>query len=243
MASDALRPWSLAPEVVLTRSASGAYLIDLDRGFFALDALGYEVLRAAMTGGGAAAIQHLSRSCGFPHDRSAVEAEALRQELCCVGAIARPRTARWSLRGAGARIVFVAAQLSPKLWSFSPPLAVHVILTLAWLAIRLEGFRSSLLRWRAAGSVHSTRFSRRDSRRISGLIRRASASYLIPACACKERAVATDFLSRSVAGLETTVVIGIRPTPFSAHAWAERFGRVLSDDPSAIRRFRRVAEL
>ncbi|MEN6464614.1 MAG: lasso peptide biosynthesis B2 protein [Syntrophaceae bacterium] len=59
---------------------------------------------------------------------------------------------------------------------------------------------------------------------------------------CLPRSLALFKFLRS-AGLPAEHCIGVRPFPFSAHAWTECFGRVVHDDESNRRRFTVIARI
>jgi Transglutaminase-like superfamily len=244
MAIDPLHSWNLTPGVLFVNSTHGAWLLDFDRGFYALDAVGANAVGRALRDGPGSAAAALAEAYGVPETEAASDLAALREDLATLGLLGCRRGGPGAPRRLFAAAVAAALPLALALWPKRPGLAVWLLLALAWTAIRLEGYASALRRWRlsvpSAGRIST---ANPNPARVGRHVRRVSCSYLLPPCACKERALTADFLLRSVFGLPSEVVVAVRPTPFTVHTWAEHDGRVVGDDPRQSARFRRVGVL
>jgi hypothetical protein len=99
------------------------------------------------------------------------------------------------------------------------------------LAVRMAGFtrvHGGVRRWRVSSS------RRQPSTDALREAIEAAARWTLFPVQCLERAVVTTCLFRAF-GYDATFVIGVRRTPFYAHAWSELGGAVLTDPVERVR--------
>jgi Transglutaminase-like superfamily len=128
--------------------------------------------------------------------------------------------------------------------------ALHVLnflrsLLHASISIRSSRVGTFLADHRAVKLDRSTSPTSRPLERVDQLLRifnhlRLWAYTATDACLLDTLTLA-DFLRRY--GLTSTVVIGVRTSPFGAHAWAQWESFVLNDTPDHVRRFRPLLAL
>lgn len=229
----------LAPGVYLACQEDITRLLDLDRGrFYGLDAIASEMLTRTLRDGPDAATQAIASACNVDedlvrHDLEELFCDLRRRHLLTGAGRARPGR-RWLPR-----------------WLAGPcrldgPLTAGLagrLLRRAWWSLRLEGWAGSLERWRhpaGRGRPVAVETSEAVIRTVDALVRDAAAAQLLPV-ACKERALVGHHLLRAVHGLPSVLIVGVQHYPFTAHAWVEIDGQIVTDDPGHCTEFVPVA--
>jgi hypothetical protein len=121
---------------------------------------------------------------------------------------------------------------------------VNLLLTSAWLSLRLLGWRRTIDSWkRLHTALTSVPADGTDAAiaRVDELVRQAASQRLLLPMVCKERALAGYQLLRCCFGLPAEIVVGMERHPFRAHAWVECGGRIVTDDPQHCEAFTPVA--
>ncbi|MCC7420846.1 MAG: lasso peptide biosynthesis B2 protein [Planctomycetaceae bacterium] len=232
--------WRLGPAVVLSRTPVGSYLCDLDRGFFKLEGCAGEIVEAAAQGGSAAAVEFLVSRYGISRDLANSDVQALQSRLRDEQLVERGLLRRNAIQRIPASLGWLCASLASLVvrssW-LSLQRSVNLLLSLAWVAVRAEGFVSTQRRWSVLVSV--PRILPLEG--IHEAILDGSCRYFSLPVSCKERAL-TGMLLLRAAGFDATVFVGVSPSPFLAHAWVETNGFVVGDVVDVCRQFRVVAQ-
>jgi hypothetical protein len=224
----------LAPDVVLllTRDGSGR-LLDMGGRFYALPAVGAEMLRATLERGSEAAVRQIAERSGAAPGRVRADLAAWLDQLERQGAIRRRQARRPRLRP---RSTWLALVLIPALRLIhrclrSPQARAGALLVLARLSFALLGWARTVEVWRR----YFPRGKRCRPGEEEGLawavdeaVRRAAAQHVLR-MACKERALCCWVLARAE-GVEATLVVGMNLFPLAGHCWCEAGARTLSDD-------------
>jgi hypothetical protein len=212
----------LAPQDDLTR------VLDLERGeFYGLDVLASRLLTRALEVGPDGAVAEVARDYG-------VEPAQVRGDF---GALVEDLRKRNLLESEG----HLPARRRLPRWLAGPcrvrgPVTIRLagrLLRRAWWSLRLDGWASSLERWRRpAGPTKPAAPGDVDAviAAVDGAVRDAAAGQLLFPTMCKERALVGHHLLKAVYGLPARVVVGVHHYPFSAHAWVEVLGRVVTDE-------------
>jgi hypothetical protein len=121
---------------------------------------------------------------------------------------------------------------------------VRGLLRWAWLSLHTLGWTETLHLWRPEPALPARTATPAAVNRILGVVdqvvREEAAGQLLFPCACKERALVASYCLRRLFGLSADVVLGVIPIPFQMHAWSVCGGRILTDDPERVGRFRPV---
>jgi hypothetical protein len=225
----------LAPDVLMVPIQDGRVcLLDMGRKYYALPALGAEMLTRTMEGGIAAAVAPIADRYGVDPQRVHADLTALLSELCDQGLI-RPKSARESGFDPGTRLgrlllrpLLVLIYLIWHSWDAR----ATALLTLAYLSFRLLGWVRTIAVWRACFQPHSNSRTGEERQHLleamDEAVRRSASSHFL-AVNCKERGLCCWALGRA-AGFPAAMVIGINPFPLAGHCWCEADGQILSDD-------------
>jgi hypothetical protein len=220
----------LAPGVYLAAQDDITRVLDMDRGrFYALNAVASRLLTLTLEHGPDEAVVLAARAYGVAEAQVRGDLEALILELQGRGLLwrgeAKPACGRcWLPR-----------------WIVGPcrvkgPVTARVaarLLRRAWWSLRLDGWASSLERWRRpAGPPQPVPAASAEKviTAVDSAVRDAAAAQLLFPVACKERALVGHHLLRAVYGLPAVLVVGVQHYPFVAHAWVEVDGRTITDD-------------
>jgi hypothetical protein len=232
----------LAPHVSLVFADDGtARLLDMGGGFYALSAIGAEMLRGALERGVAASAADVAERYGVGTGRVEADLATLLRELRqrrLIQDSARPRRDPW---------LWLALAVVPCLWLVrAAPFGwgrVFLTLTLARLALLCFGWGRTVTAWQRA----LRRWSPPDGAPVDGptvrglnqAVRDAAAGHPLP-MACKERALASWALARW-AGAPAALVVGLEFFPLMGHCWCEAGPWILSDDEENCEPFTPVA--
>jgi Transglutaminase-like superfamily/Coenzyme PQQ synthesis protein D (PqqD) len=260
----------LGQDVFLVQADGVARLLDFDRGrFYALNPVASRMLTLSLEQGTAEAATRLAAEYEISPRRIEADLAVLLRDLqgkrllvspdrpCHTGArtgaalggvlrgadlaLFRP------LRAAAAAVVRLFRR--PDEGSRGVPsvpgrLTVGLLLSLAWVSLRLFGWTGTLALWRrwhrsptgpgpaARGRVLET---------LDGVVRDAAVGKLCFPASCKERALVGYQVLRACYGLPATLVVGVQCHPFGAHAWVKCDGRVITDDPARCELYTPVA--
>lgn len=230
----AVGEYILAPEVILLLVHDGtARLLDMDGRFYAVSAVGCEILEGSLTRGTAVAVSRVAAHYGEDTARVHQDAAAFldRLEMC---RLIRRRTpyGRGRRPSDFAPFLFLAPalrfvehhvhSLSAKAWG---------LLALARGSFALFGWARTLAAWQRYYNGHPSGELGPDAdttARIIDDVVRATAAQHVFAIGCKERSLCCWALLRS-AGLPGTVVLGVDLFPLASHCWCEYGSVTLSD--------------
>jgi hypothetical protein len=238
-------------EVFLVLQEDGGRLVDLERGrFYALDAIGAQLLSLLLAQGRDAAAACVAEDYGEPvaHVGEDVDrlVRTLRRRALLVGPEDRLGYWRRWLQWPGAT-VNEARPMPGRLGAFPPVPGRRTTsrwLRAAWLQLRLRGWGATVRRWRRwhrTAEVADPADRQRVVREVDRVVRDAAAGHLVLPMACKERALVGHQILRAVFGLPAELVIGIERHPFAAHAWVECDGMIVTDDRDRCELFTPVA--
>jgi hypothetical protein len=225
-----LKEYVLGPHVSLVLAHDGtARLLDMGGGFFALPAIGAEMLVGTLENGSAAAALEVAQRYQVNLGRVQADLAALLQQLQQRGLL-RPGQQR--RRDLGLWLAQVLVPCLCLVRSLSAGRArVALTLTLTKLALLCFGWARTVTVWqrhlRRCGPPDSGPVDERTVRSLDELVRQAAASHLL-LMACKERALACWALLRWL-GVPATLVVGLEFFPLIGHCWCEAGPWVLSD--------------
>jgi hypothetical protein len=208
--------YRLGRDVTLVVEDDVARLVDLDRGrFYALDPGGTWLLTSALEAGPGEAVRCVALEAGVDEAKVHRDWESLLGRLRTAGLVVEASPPRMPGR-----------------------LRIGLLLTLAWISLRVRGWAQTVRRW-GAGRGEPIDWHE-DLRplvcRLDQAIRSAAASHPLNA-QCKERAVVAWHLLRNCWGLPAELVVGILAFPFQAHAWVECGPVLVTDEPDRCAMF------
>jgi hypothetical protein len=229
--------------VVFTREPSGGRILDLTHGFHSLNGTAADLLERALRLDRSQTLGGYAKDHGISPTQARVDFDELGRSLDRLRLLAHSsrrigQLVRRMMASAFAKIAFASLIL----WKCSPHFCTRLLLTIAWCSIRLAGYSYVLQAWREK-AFDSARGPLTEIDRIDRLVKELCCSYLIPPCACKERAIVAQLLTQAIVASNSTVVLAFRSTPFLAHTWAEVDGNVVGDDAEFCASLRRVATL
>jgi hypothetical protein len=224
--------YRLGPDVILLPVQDGTVrLLNLGGRFYAVAAVGAQMLRATLERGTAAAVQHIAAQYGVARERVEADLTAFVADLQRQGLLVSGR-ARQRLGRAGAGLPYLL--LAPVLGGIhrlaaSVTVKAWLLLALTRLCLCLFGWTRTMAAWQ---KYHGARAGSRvpDDRTVTAIdeaIRQAAANHLFPV-ECKERALSCWALLRS-AEVPAALVVGIKLYPLAGHCWCEVGSRILSD--------------
>lgn len=194
----------LAAGVILVVQDELIRLLDFERGrFYALNVTGSTLLRTALKIGKAEAIHSIALAHGLTQERVSADLERLLTQL--------QRKRLLAVESTGDAFI-VPGWL--KCW---------LLLTLAWLSVRILGWAKTVRWWQIARTGiadpwHSDRAPFVE--RVDHAVRSAASTHpLNPQC--KERSLAAWYILRNQCRLPAELVVGVLTFPFQAHAWVE----------------------
>jgi hypothetical protein len=242
MQTDSLsHSWRLVAGVYLARQDDVLRVLDLNRGrFFGLGPIASQLLTLTLDSGADDAATEVAGVYGVAEALVRTDLEALllslqKRKLLQQGQASTAAGRRWLPR-------CLAGPCHVR-----GPVTVRLagrLLRRAWWSLRLDGWASSLQRWRQPASATQPVAPEQVDAVIASVdetIRTAAAAQLLFPVACKERALVGHHLLRVVYGLPAVLVVGVEHYPFGAHAWVEVDGRIVTDDPGHCDRFIPVA--
>lgn len=202
-----------------------ARLLDFERGrFFALDRIGAQILGLSLELGRERAIAEIAEHYEVPQDKVAADSATLIEDLTGRGLVTDTKP---DAKQAGGPVKTVTR--APKQPGM---LTIRLQMALIWVLLRTVGWNKSV---RLLARSHKSTEVSEDRAAIAALddkVRRAAARSVVLPMECKERALTLHHFLRARYGLEAELCVGIQPHPFTAHAWVERDGKVLTDDPA-----------
>jgi len=212
------------PEVTLIVQDGAARILDTRNGFFfALEPIGTRMLLNALERGSESMIREVARDHQVSEDVVRHDWEALVREFEETSLAVSTRKRQQCQNRPGV-------------------ITIWIQLTLAWFSFHLLGWETTVRLWRRlSGSRSVLPFADQAAAagEVDELVQRiASRHPLNPQC--KERALVCWFALRGM-GLHARLVMGVMLYPFTAHAWSECGGRVVSDDPERCKQFVPVA--
>lgn len=211
--------YRLKKDAILVLQDGVARFLDLNRGkFYGLDSVDTKSLMLILNNGLDIAAHCIAKECS-------VAEEKVRSDLSKLLAELQHKQLLDSQ--------LVQAQQFPK----SPSrLTISLLLTLAWISIRILGWTRTIQLWRCwqrpvdnslSGDWETTVQS------VDTVVREAAAKHpFLPTIACKERALVGWHILKFTFGLPAELVIGINLYPFQAHAWVECGSCTVTDDRS-----------
>jgi hypothetical protein len=252
--------YRLGPDVILVQDDGVARLLDFDRGrFYALNPVGSRMLALSLGHGAEEAAARLAAEYDVPPAQVRADLAVLLRDLEGKRLLVPPhaparlrprllaaldallwcadrvlvRALRGAARAAGA---LRGREAMPGGAPAVPgPRALGLLLTLAWVSLRLFGWSGTLAiarRWHRGRALLAGAARARVVDAVDRLVREAAVRKLCFPSACKERALAGYQVLRALYGLPAALVVGVRCHPFGAHAWVECDGRVVTDDPA-----------
>lgn len=260
MAIASIPPEQAAPRlgrnVFRIESEGVVRLLDFERGrFYALDRVGSRMLALCLEHGLDEAATRLAAEYDAAPEQIRADLVALLRDLESKQLLVpahRPAEGHGRLlaaAGAGLRctdlVLFrplraAAAMLSrlagrrERVPAVPGPRRVRLLLTLAWISLRLFGWTGTLSLWRRWHRTDSALEPAARARVLEALdrvVREAAVRKLCFPSACKERALVGYQVLRAIFGLPAVLVVGVQCHPFCAHAWVECDGVVVTDDP------------
>lgn len=234
----------LAWDLVVVQVEDGtARLLDMGGSFYSVSAIGAEMLAATLEHGTESAVRQIAGRYDADVCQVRADLQTFVRDLVERGLLhkndrpPRPRT-------------ILACLLIAPLLRFahhclpSGKARAAVLLTLAWMSVRLFGWSRTVQAWRSQlcrDQNHSEGGLWEDTAKaVDETVRWAAASHPL-AMECKERALACWSLARR-AGLPAALVVGIQLFPLSGHCWCQLGPWTLSDDRERCDQFRAVLE-
>jgi hypothetical protein len=236
--------YTLAPNVILVFVRDGtARLLDMGGNFYAVPAIGAQMLRATLEHGTAAAVRQVAARYDVACQQVEADLKAFCDRLQRQGIILGSRS-RQRKRGTGwSRFVLSPAFRWVNGCLRAQETKAKVLLGLARLSFAVWGWERTLGTWQA----YFDRCERpgrpgeweKTVHTIDRAVRDAAAKHIFKV-ECKERALCCWALLRS-AGLPASVVVGIDLFPLAGHCWCESGPYTLSDEPDRCAEFTPVA--
>jgi len=230
--------WTLAPDVWPVEAPDGSgRLLNLNRGFHAVNASGWAMLEAIRRGREADFIDEQTALHLVPPERIAADLDRIRRALICRGLLVRSRrepTVQTGSRGLRCRGMTRLVH-----WVFrrghSPEACVGPLLVLAWISFRWLGWDRTLAAFRAAAESVGSRSPRRPAEQIGDAVWAAAARMPL-GVNCKERAVTAWALLRAQ-GDPARIVIGASLYPLGSHTWCSLDGTIIADHVDRCEQF------
>lgn len=213
----------LHPDVVMIAHDGCVRLLDLRRcRFFALDAIGSQLLQHSLRGPTEQAVRAIASRFGVSQAQVAADWQKLADQLVVQRLVTRRRAA--------------PAVTLPSVWW------LWCLLTMAWLSVRCLNWQLAIEWWRVP-SDHRGQYAWRRSELAAYLadfdqrLRQVAARHILNP-ECKELALVSWRQLRSDLRLPVELKLGVNPYPFQAHAWVECAGLVISDDAESCAQYR-----
>ncbi|HJQ59384.1 MAG TPA: lasso peptide biosynthesis B2 protein [Vineibacter sp.] len=233
----------LQPDAAVFVTDSGhAFVLNMADQFYAVPPVGALMLQRTLQQGEDSALRAVVDR--YDVDRSVAQADLHRllADLRQRGVLRRRGEPQRSPRrafGAGmiARLASRIAAIAP-----SPKARAVAMVALARLSLLLFGWSATFSAWRRRVPLPPAvqAVGPRLSVDTIDAVVRSAASRLPSGASCKERALAAWALTR-LAGLPSSLIVGIMQHPLRAHAWCETAdARVVGDDVTICRRYQPV---
>lgn len=227
-------PLQLRSDVFLLVQDGIGRLFDLERArFYGLDPIATQMLCAVLANGLSAATQELAAEFSVSKARIAGDATELLEKLRQLGLLAQSskrsafiRLTRQIIAATTERAFALARFLCRQL---PRRRATSAFLKLAWLSLRMIGWKRSITLWCVPRRGTCTAVHDHVISEIDQVVRDAAAAQILLPAACKERAIVAAYLLRQ-SGLDAMLIVGIERHPFAAHAWVECDRRTVTDD-------------
>jgi hypothetical protein len=234
----------LAPDVILVPVPDGsARLLDLGGKFYAIPAVGAEMLREALDAGPARAAGRLAERYGVDVAQVRADLDDFLRDLRRQGLL---RAAPAAPAGRRPGTILAFCTLAPALWLASRAgrgVRNWLLLALARLSFPLFGWARTVAVWRRVFPPASGRLLPEEGERKAAMVdeavRRSAAGHLFRVD-CKERALCCWVLARS-AGVPAVLVVGVQLFPLQGHCWCEFGTRLFSDDRDRCEAYQPVA--
>jgi hypothetical protein len=234
--------YALAPQVLYVPAPDGtARLLDLRGHFFAVSAIGSEMIQAALQHGLPMAITKLAARYGvLPEiveaDLEDLLAQLRRQhllrykgEISRRGNLVAADTVLWPL--------LQAIRMAP--WSLSRK--AMILLTLARISFNMFGFARTIGAWQRTFSPVSHRQAADAESAIASMhqsICRAASRHCFQV-GCKERSLCCWTLL-SWAGIPSVLTVGVEFYPFAGHCWCASGSQIVGDDPDRCKQYQPI---
>jgi len=238
--------YGLSEGVILVPVRDGsARLLDLDGRFYAVSAIGAQMLQETLARGPAAAVQQIANRYAVNPRQvqtdlraflDALKAQRLVGSSSARPGVRRPRVTPASLL-VGPALDFVNRFLRP--WD----IRARVLLPLASLSLRVFGWTRTVAVWTQCRSAEAGSVVEGNTAAIVKAIDEAVSGAVtkhLSLMTCRERALSCWTLARA-AGLPATIVVGINLFPLAAHCWCESGPWTLGDDPDFCKQYIPVA--
>lgn len=234
--------WTIAPDVLTIQASDGSgRLLNLDRGFHAVNASGWAMLDAIHRGREADFINEEAALHGVPTGRVAADLARFRHALARRRLLVRSRREttplterRGPVDGGITWLVLRAIRAGQ-----SPERLAGRLLVLAWIGFRWLGWNRTLAAFWAAAGSDGGHLSRQPRARIDSAVWAAAARIPL-GVNCKERAVTAWTLLRAQ-GEPARMVIGISLYPLSSHTWCSLDGGIIADHADRCELFAELA--
>ncbi len=238
--------YTLAPDVILLPAPDGtARLLDLGGQFYALPAVGAELLTDTLERGSAAAVRLTAERYGVEPRRVTDDLDEFLSRLEREGLVRRRLSRRepGRLTTALARVTLTPALVFIHRALRGTQSRAAALLALARLSFRLFGWSRTVRVWRRCHPPNTAPLSDAEGAEaaatIDEAVRRAAARHPITV-ECKERSLCCWALARR-AGIPAALVVGISLFPLAGHCWCESGGRTLGDDRDRCEAYTPVA--
>lgn len=230
--------YSLSSDVILFPVDDGSErLLDLDGDFYALSAIGAEMLKGTLADGAEATVGRIARQYSASETQVRTDLQALLGELRKKGLLHRSdgRSLSRRLRAVAATVLMVPILSCFDLIRSRERLRITPFLIFARLCFSTLGWARTVEVWQ--NSVHPAKTSYSASEqeeiitKVDEAVRRSAAR--LPSIACKERALCCWFTLRSM-NIPATLVVGVQLFPMAGHCWCETGKHVLTDFPDRV---------
>jgi hypothetical protein len=234
----------LAPDVILVPVPDGSVrLLDMGGSFYAVPAVGAEMLQETLGGGTGSAARRVAERYGVDVRQVRADQDAFLRDLRKKGLIRPARMGRQRRPG----MALPHLTLAPALWLASRAgrghLRTWLLLALSRLSFLLFGWARTLAVWRRWFPLKDTRLSAEEmegrAAAVDEAVRRSAACHPFR-IDCKERALCCWALARA-AGVPAALVVGVQLFPLAGHCWCEFGARLLGDDRDRCEDYQVVA--
>jgi len=239
---------TLAPDAVVVVAGDGsARLLDMAGQFYAVSAIGAQMLLVTLDKGRAEAARTVAERYGVEVRRAERDLGIFLNDLQERGLIRHRGRRRTSLKppiGISSILLVPALLLLHRLVR---PLRLRAwaLLTLAWLSCRCFGWARTIRAWQRlyrpqpVAAWPSSTWQEKVGV-VDEVVRLAAARHILKV-ECKERALCGWSLLHAE-GIPAAIVVGITLYPFSGHCWCRSGDRVVGDDGGRCEGFIPVIE-
>ncbi|WP_193194807.1 lasso peptide biosynthesis B2 protein [Nostoc sp. MG11] len=217
MLMKAEQSYHLQADVILFLQNGVARLLDLNRGrFYGLDLVSTKMLMLLIEHGLETSVHYIAQEYGITEEQVRTDLTKFLRDLQSKQ--------------------LIRSKLPHSHPVVPSPLVTSVLLTLAWISIRILGWTKTIRFWQF---WHYPT----DNNKLSGdwetavkavddVVRQTAARYFLLPIACKERALVGWQILKTIFGFPAELVFGINLYPFQAHAWVECGSWIVTDDRS-----------